>query len=119
MPFKIKVPELYKLQKELTISMQELKLPSPRLLRITQDRLSRTFEKKIYYNSDLRELMPNLYKDHAAGVKNSTYYQRKTEKPTEPFIYDAADLLRRAHIQEKGSVLLSHVNRTKQGKFKN
>ncbi len=63
--------------------------------------------------------MPNLYKDTAAGVKNSTYYQRKTEKAAEPFVYDAADLLRRAHIQEKGSVLLSHVNRAKQSKFKN
>ena len=81
-------------------------------MRVEPEQLTRTFEKKCYYNQEVRDLIPTLYRELGSGLKGGTFYQSKSKKPTEEYHYDPAEVLRRAgNVGEKGSVLLSHVNR--------
>jgi hypothetical protein len=63
--------------------------------------------------------MPTLYREAGTGLKAPTFHEKRSDKPTEQYVYDPAELIRRAsHCGKTSSILLSHVNRAKQGKFK-
>lgn len=70
-PMKIKVPEC-KPDQNLTTSLQELKLPHPKMLRIDQymETARKSVERKSYYDPVLRDLLPTLYRGRheAQGV---------------------------------------------------
>lgn len=119
-PNKIKISELNNVVDQAS-SINELNLPSPRLMHINFEKVNPIHHVERYQNEVLRGLIPSLFS--SKREKSTTFYQLKREPVSKnPFKFDINDILRRATGSKKGNrdmVLLSHVTRENTPWFNN
>ena len=69
----IRIPEVDSIEKE-KVSHVNLELPLPDLLRFEIEKMSKVAKRHSYYTLEIRELIPNLYRESGVGQKEKTYH---------------------------------------------
>ena len=69
----IRIPEVDSIEKE-KVSHVNLELPLPDLLRFEIEKMSKVAKRQPYYTLEIRELIPNLYRESGVGQKEKTYH---------------------------------------------
>ena len=69
----IRIPEVANIEKE-KVSHFNFELPLPDLLRFEIEKMSKVAKRQSYYTLEIRELIPNLYRESGVGQKEKTYH---------------------------------------------
>lgn len=81
-----------------------MKLPSPRLTYIDTSNNTKRFDRKPYYNLELRELIPTIFRNDSANndIKKTFYVKKHEPVGNKPYKFDVGDILRRSSFLKTG-----------------